>query len=253
MTRLDTFALSDMVRCGTVLRGIGSDAKTIGEIADELVSFIYHELVDEATGVHSCALVRLFKTHPYGGLPETLRAVVRDRMDGEPPSPEMKCLTLLATRGEHPEWNSIDESVDHRVIPLPSPLAVKDMPMILRMVEQLGVGVDTLLSGSREHAALAQPIIDAAETKYNVLLIPDASDSPYVPSTDFVQRVKVASVLGFGGMLSTGDLYTILMFCRVRVSRRVANLFRTLALNVTIALEPRAHGPLFSPPESKHG
>jgi hypothetical protein len=48
----------------------------------------------------------------------------------------------------------------------------------------------------------------------------------------------VKSVLGFGGLLPNGELFAAVLFCRVPVPRNVADLFRTLALNLKLSLLP---------------
>lgn len=240
MTRLDRFALSDMVRYGAALRGMRPPGESMQDVARALVSYLYDELVDESNGARSCALIRFFKTHPYGALPPSLREIVRCKLKGEPSSPDMKCLTLLATRGERDEWNAIADSVDHQVIPLPSPTAVRQIPMILRLVEQFGLEVDAFFGSD------AEPLIDTTPKSYNVFYVSDARSSPHVPARDFVENAGIESVLGFGGMLSSGDLFAIIMFSKVHIPRNVADLFRTMTLNAMMVVESFARGSIFS-------
>lgn len=126
------------------------------------------------------------------------RATICTALDGQTPaahlSPTAKCLTLLGTRGHRDAWNVLERSVGHRVIPLPGPSAVRKLPMVLRLVDQLGVEVDAWFQDS------AEPIIDIKQKTYNVLYIGEACDSPYVPAQDFVAQSQVRSVLGFGGL-----------------------------------------------------
>jgi hypothetical protein len=58
----------------------------------------------------------------------------------------------------------------------------------------------------------------------------------------------IRSVLGFGGILHTGDLFAVIIFSKVPIVRNTAELFKTLALNVKIALLPFAAGPVFVEP-----
>jgi hypothetical protein len=48
----------------------------------------------------------------------------------------------------------------------------------------------------------------------------------------------IRSVLGFGGVLPSGDLFAMILFSRVRIPREIAELFKTLSLNVKVALLP---------------
>jgi hypothetical protein len=48
----------------------------------------------------------------------------------------MKCLVLLASMGDRPEWGSRMSSTGHRAIPLPSGELVRKFPMISNLVKQ---------------------------------------------------------------------------------------------------------------------
>jgi hypothetical protein len=61
--------------------------------------------------------------------------------------------------------------------------------------------------------------------------------SPYVPAQrEFVIPYGVKSVVGFGGLLPTGDLFAVILFTRVDVPRESAELFKTLALSTKLAM-----------------
>ena len=86
-----------------------------------------------------------------------------------------------------------------------------------------------------------------SQTTYNVFLIPEAYVSRHVPDQkDFVIPFNVQSVIGFGGILPSGNLFAIIMFSKVKVSRQTADMFRSLALSVKIAILPFDHGVIFS-------
>ncbi|MFM8550852.1 MAG: ATP-binding protein, partial [Nitrospiraceae bacterium] len=68
---------------------------------------------------------------------------------------------------------------------------------------------------------------------------PEAVGSPYLPGQgQIVVPYGVCSVLGFGGLLPTGSLFTVILFSKVPIPRETAELFKTLALSVKIALLP---------------
>jgi hypothetical protein len=48
----------------------------------------------------------------------------------------------------------------------------------------------------------------------------------------------VESVLGFGGLLPSSELFATIFFTRVPIPRNVADMFRPLALNQKLALLP---------------
>ncbi len=98
MYDLTNFTLKDMTEFGTVLRKLGSGAKSMEDVANEIVRYAYEHLVDKQTGEKSCALVRFYKTHLYEELDEELRQFAHGIMGRQPEEPAMKCLTLLRAR-----------------------------------------------------------------------------------------------------------------------------------------------------------
>lgn len=202
------------------------------EVAGRTVRYLYRRLVDEE-GEPACVLVRFFKVRTFADLDPGLQEFARGLLGDRPEDPAMKCLTLLATAGVRPEWNDRTRSAGHRAIPLPSPEAVRRLPMITQLIRQLGFEVSSALNPDR------RILMDMEQRTYNVFHVEEAEGSPYVPAQeDFVRPFGVRSVLGFGGMLPGGELYAVIMFSRVQVSPEVAALFRPLALSTKLALLP---------------
>lgn len=232
MFDLATFTLRDVTELGALLRRAGVGARSMEEAAGRVVRILHESLVDPTTGVRDCALVRFFKTHRYGGLDEALRDFARQALDEDSePRPETTCLTLLATAGVRPEWNSREASEAHRAIPLVSKELVSQTPMISNLLSQLGVEVEALLSPDL--------LVERGPSSFNVFYVPDAKGSAYIPAQDdFVRPQGIESVLGFGGMLPGGDIFVVILFSVVPIPRQTAELFRTLALNVKMAVLP---------------
>lgn len=212
------------------------------EVAERITRHLYENFVEPETENSSLALVRLFKTHSYDELEPDLQQVVQQALGGEPQSPKMKCLTLLATAGEHSDWNSRHDSHGHQAIPLISEELVAQFPMISQLIRQMGLEIGTVLEPD---PAL---VIDLQQTTFNVFHVADAPGSPYVPAqTEFVLPYRVRSVLGFGGMLPSGNLLAIIMFSKISISRDVADMFKTLALNAKMAVLPFEGKAVFRP------
>lgn len=197
--------------------------------------------VDAPTAAPACVLVRLFVTVPYAELEPDLQRCARAVLGGTPAAPAMKCLTLLGTAGDQPEWNSRHESVAHRALPLASEASVARSPMIAQLVSQFGLEVGTLLAPDRGL------MLDAEQHTYNVFYVPEAKGSPHIPAQrEFVIPFGIRSVLGFGGLLPSGELFAIVLFARYPIPRQTADLFRTLALNAKVALLPLVGGRRFA-------
>jgi hypothetical protein len=231
MYDIDSFTLKDMVESSAALRSIGGGASSMEEVADRIVHYLYDQFVDPQTGERNLVLVRFFKTHPYAALDEELRLFANGMLGAPPESPDMKCLTLLASAGVLPEWHSRKYSVGHKALPLPSEHFIGQFPMVRQLVQQLGLEIDTLLKPDPEI------MVDLAQTTYNVFCVPQALGSQYVPAQEeFVIPYGIRSVLGFGGILASGDLFAIIIFSNRELSREKADLFKTLALSVKLAV-----------------
>ena len=225
------FTIADMAACSSGLRRIGEGASSMEEVARRIVAYLYRHFSAQDNEA-PLALVRLFKTHPYQDLQPELRTLAR-KLLGRQPAPAMKCLTLLGTVGTKPEWCSRELSTGHQAIPLASEDGVARIPMIANLVHQFGLEVSDVLQ--RPDPRL---IVDLEQRTFNVFHVPVAAGSPVVPAQDFVLREQIQSVLGFGGVLRTGDLFAVIMFSRVPISRETADLFQSLSLSVKIALLP---------------
>ena len=231
MFDLARFTLRDMTEVGSVLRRLGEGATSMEEVANRVVRYLRENLIDPGTGDLECARVRFFKTHPYGELDGRLRDVARSMLpDPAAAGNEMRCLTLLATAGDLPEWNARRSSVAHEAIPLASEEIVSQAPMISRLLTQLGVRIEALLKRSPEL------LVEPGPSSFNVFYVPEARGSSCIPAQDdFVKAFGIESVLGFGGMLPTRDIFVVILFTRTPIPRETAELFRTLALNVKVA------------------
>lgn len=225
---LTRFGLPEMVACSAVLRQLDKGARSLSEVAQRSVDWFYAHLTGD-DGQPACALVRLFQTRPAPELPAELM-----RAAGLPePPPQVPCLVLLATAGQQPEWNSHVLSVNHRAIPLTSPEAVADTPMISQLLRQFGVNIAALINSDQSL------LMEQGQHTFNVFHVPIATDSPWVPvQADFVLRHEIQSVLGFGGLLPCGNLFAMILFSKAPISRPTAGHFKTLALSLKLALLP---------------
>jgi hypothetical protein len=239
---LSRFGFREMMDCRGRIRDLfADDPPTLEAAAERAAEFFRRELVDDR-GEPACALVRFFKTHPYRDLPADLQAVVRAVSPAAPSIPELRCLTLLATRGDEPAWNSRLTSRGHRAIPLMSVEMVQQAPMIAQLITQLGLPIANVVRPSRTL------LLDQDQTSHNVFYVPHALGSPHiVAQEEFVVRYGIQSVLGFGGLVSSGDLFALILFSKVAISPDVADQFRVVGLNLKIAILPFARKTLFRP------
>jgi hypothetical protein len=230
-----------MALCSGRLRRAGEGAESLEEAAERVLRLLYEELGDAEGRQRACVLVRFYKTHPYAELEPGLQDFAREILGGANLPDETRCLTLVSTIGDEPSWCSRHSSVAHKAIPLPSREAVERSPMISQLVLQLGIDIATVV---RPDPAI---LLDHHQHNFNVFHVSEAAGSPYIPAQqEFVVPYGVRSVVGFGGLLPSGDLYAVILFTRVPVSRETAEMFKPLALAVKLAILSFISGPLFA-------
>jgi hypothetical protein len=240
MYDLSNFTLRDMLMAGGDIRRVSRNAKTMEDAANSIVHYLYDRCA-EPNGDKSCVLIRCYKTHPYSALDRSLRAFADERLGGAKPSPDMKCLTLLSSVGIVPEWNSRHTSNGHKAIPLPSAEVVQQAPMIAQLIQQFGIEISDLVAPTSQGST-------AQDGKtYNVFHVPNAKGSPSIPAQkEFVERHGVRSVVGFGGVLRSRDLFAIIMFSKREIPAESAQRFRTLGLDVKSSFFPFGNDQVFA-------
>jgi len=239
LTDLD---LAEMLRCGLDLRRETKEAASMEEAADVVVRYFHDAFRDPATGERELALVRFYKTHPYGGLEPGLQAFVRGLLGGETPADDMKCLVLLATAGDEPAWNARHLSRGHQAVPLPSVRMVEQAPMIAQLIHQLGLDLASVVEPN------ATVLAELGGKTYNVFYVPDAQGSPAIPAQDeFVRPYGIRSVVGCGGIHLTGELYAAILFSKAQVPPESADRFRNVALDLKLCISPFRDDRVFAP------
>lgn len=227
---LGNFGLAEMLQCGRGIRLAAAGASSMQDVAAATTKYLHTECIDPATKRSACALVRFYKTHPFTALLPQDQAFARNLLGSTSPAPGLKCLTLLATTGDEPQWNDRTHSRGHRAIPLVSVQMVEGAPMIAALIRQFGLDIRTVL----EPPTMAESL---AGKTYNAFHVRDAKGSASIPAQDdFVIPYGIRSALGFGGVLRTGDLYAVIMFSKVPISDATAARFRNIALEVKTLL-----------------
>ena len=241
MYGLSTFKMSEMIECGSALRQLGAGAHSMEEVAGRIVRYLYDHLGEQQSGGRACSLVRFYKTHPYGDLDDELKAFARSLSGNIEDTPETRCLTLLATVGDNPLWNSRKDSARHKAIPLPSAQVVSQAPMVSQLIVQFGLEINDVV---KPEPAL---LVELGQKTFNVFYVEEAAGSRFVPAQEeFVIRCGIKSVLGFGGMLPDGNLFAIIMFSRVHIPQEKADMFKTLSLSAKLAIISFTDGPVFA-------
>jgi hypothetical protein len=227
-----------MLRCSTAVRKVSESSQSLEEAAQNIVQFIYQSFTDRRGP--QCALVRFYRTQAYGELPHDLKHFAKARLNGVEPDAYMRSLVLLATAGEVAEWNDRRLSVGHRAIPLPSVEIVEQAPMVAQLIREVGFELSDVV---KPPIGLIQ---DNEGKTYNVFHVEQAVGSPFIPAqNEFVIPFGIKSVVGFGGLMTSGEFFAVIVFAKTHIPRDSAIRFRNVALEVKAALFGLAGIPVF--------
>jgi len=184
----------------------------------------------------SAVLVRLFAILPAGDLPADVLARAEKLAPCAPTTP---VLTLLGTYGVEAEWRDRRQSRGHAGIPLVSSAFVSAIPMLARVLEELGVDLKGL------DAADQSVRVEAGLFKSGCFHVPDAGTAEdskglkVISAQEFVQRHGVVTVFGAGAAyLGTRITNTLICFTREALAPEVGQAALT-ALSQFRALTQR--------------
>lgn len=234
------FGLSEMTLVGTGLRRLGEGAVSIEQASQRVARFFCETFVDPATQRSEFVLSRCYKTHTLGDLPPDLSTFARAVFPDQTLEPSTQCLTLLGTFGDEEAWRRRQSSTGHQAIPLASEGTIRSLPMVERLTHALGL----------EASEVVRPdptfLLEKDRKGFNVFHVEDARESPYIPAQDaFVKPYGVRSVVGFGFVVPPASVFATILFARQPIPAVTADLFKTLALSLKLALLPLAGRPVF--------
>jgi hypothetical protein len=142
MLSLVHYTLSDVSGLRERVHAALEGCANLREAAQECASAVYEDHKE------SLALVRLYATVPFSQLPPADRSFVAaiaesggaaDALKGDTP-----VLSLLGTRGDAPDWDDRQKSKGHLGIPLVASSFVEAIPMVSRLMHDMGIGVEWL-------------------------------------------------------------------------------------------------------------
>jgi hypothetical protein len=197
-------------------------SKALEEAAQELATALHTQFQE------SVVLARVYFTVPFGALPGPNKAFVKNLAESAGAASDLKdttpVLSLIGTHGKEPDWNDRRKSKGHVGIPLTSAAFVDAIPMISRLLKELGVPLDWVDTQDPEvvkkmdRAAGLFFVENAAETT-------DHQGRKIIPAQDFVSGHNVKTVFGVGGGYAGGRILVIVAFTRDLVPRSAAERF----------------------------
>jgi hypothetical protein len=215
-----------------------SQFRSFEEAAQHFITTIYEEFKE------SIVLVRLFATVPYGELPlqnkNFVKALATSKGVGQALFDHTLVLSLLGTSGEQPAWNDRRYSQGHVGIPLVSADFIDAIPMMSRLLRQLGLGLDWIDRADTDIVKHTMGSMSGVFFVPEATLEVDSRGRKIIAAQDFVTKYHVKTVFGFGGgYLGSSTFSVTIIFLREtlnesQVKQFVANMafFKAITVNL---------------------
>ncbi|HAO19855.1 MAG TPA: hypothetical protein DCQ37_04785 [Desulfobacteraceae bacterium] len=194
------------------------------DAAKKFTSAIYREFSK------SFVLSRLFITVPFCDLPDTNKTFVEKLAVSKGLQSQLQdntpVLSLLGTCGQNGLWNDRNNSSAHIGIPLLSEAFIDAIPMMSRLLKELGIRISWLENFDSRIVTQKNGSIsglfyveDAAESL-------DEKGRKIISEQDFVSQYQVRTVFGMGGQISIARKYVVMInFLNRNLPQKGAELF----------------------------
>ncbi|MFD3730970.1 SpoIIE family protein phosphatase [Streptomyces sp. NPDC058632] len=187
------------------MRKAVSGAPSPDAAAQTVADFFYDSLVDGQDG-RACRAVSVFLAGPW---------------DAVTAAPEhARRLILAGFRGPYVRWPGAEGSGPVH-LPLPSSGAARETPSVHRLLEGLGV-----TTGDADGAVPPEDDVEVVHL----------CGSQVDRLEELLPGQGVRSALAFGGTLSPGERFVVVLFSGVPLSAEVVTLFRTVTGSTRLAL-----------------
>ncbi len=234
MTNMNNLDITQIVSVISKVKDRVANCASLEDAAQRMVDLIYKEYID------SLVLLRLYATVPYGKLPAFNRAFVTQLAQANHIADQIKdttmILSLLATRGVQAPWNDRRKSHGHVGIPLASAAFIDQIPMMSRMLKE--VGLDLSWIERRDTNMIIEAMGRASGIFYveNAATAVDSQKRKIIAAQDFVTANQVKTVFGLAGGYATNPVFiTLIAFTRETMAKSQAALFTPMISNFKAA------------------
>ena len=223
--KIEQATASTITELWTKVESRVKQSKSLEEAAQALATALHTQFQE------SVVLARVYFTVPFGALPATNKAFVQKLAESAEAASDLKAttpvLSLIGTAGQEVGWNDRRKSKDHVGIPLTSSAFVDAIPMISRLLKELGVPLDWV---DTQDAEIVKKMDRAAGLFFveNAAEATDHQGRKIIPAQDFVSGHNVKTVFGVGGGYAGGQIVVVVAFCRDLIPRASAERFVAL-------------------------
>lgn len=202
------------------------DSGHLQEAAQKCARLLYEEFRE------SVVLARVFVTLPFRDLTPPVKAFVTGLAEARELLPQLhddtQVLSLMGTCGAEARWDDRLQSGGHLGIPLLSESFIESIPMVARMMSDMGIGSDWF--DKMEPDILVKSLGRAAGVFYvrDAKTWLDRQNRKIVSAQDFVEAHDVRTVFGLGGSYLNGSFVTVIIFTRETLEQSQIESFMSL-------------------------
>lgn len=228
MRRPLTYAEVEASTWGEILDSLREEigqSKTLEDAAQRLTRALYMRF-EETT-----ALARVYAIVPHRELPPSVTSFVEELVaanGGASPSPDTPVLSLLGSYGASEAWCDRRRSRAHKGIPLLSAAFVSGIPMIARLLKELGIELAWLDDAPEVNARRLLGGFNGVFFVDDAASARDAQGRRIIPAQDFVEHERIRTVFGMGGFYPDGTMVVVILFTREEIARSQVERLKSL-------------------------
>lgn len=215
MSRIASYSVEDVAALRSRVEEKLKATASFQQACQAFTDVLYEELSSSAV------LFRVFATVELDKLPEKERdfalELARARNFLSEIQPKTPVVTLLGSRGKRVQWNHRLRSERHLAIPLGSASFIKTIPMVSRLMGDMGTGLPWVQKQERNM------IVTSMGQMARVLYVEDALEArtgdgfDIIPDRSFVEENGVRTVLALGGAYLNRTIVAVVLFTSERV------------------------------------
>lgn len=235
MLNLVNYTLGDVGSLQERVQAALEGCASLSEAAQRCVGAVYEDHRE------SLALVRLYATVPFKRLPTADQSFVAALADsggaGGALRAETPVLSLLGTRGDAPDWDDRHKSQGHLGIPLVASHFVGAIPMVSRLMHDMGIGLDWLDTHDTKIVVKTLGRIAGVFYVREAATGVDEQGRMIVPAQGFVRDHGIKTVFGLGGSYLNGTCVILILFTREVMERAEVEKFMPLVNTIKSATQ----------------
>lgn len=197
------------------------------ERAAQQIACVMHENFSEST-----VLARVYTTVKHSELPAEagtfVRSLAEQAGDTSRVTDATPVLALLGSHGIEEAWCDRRRSEGHKGIPLLSGAFVDAIPMLARLLRELGIDLSWLDEAPEVVTRRLLGGFNGLFYVHDATTARDARGRPIIPAADFVAKYGVKTVFGTGGFYPDGTLVVCIVFTRETLARSTVERLASL-------------------------